>query len=231
MLVTYPTHEIIAPDDLETTGKEQIYSQIERAARTCYKGADSQSVEARNKFIANLVKSGHEAMLEHAFITVKFRTDRGVSHEIVRHREASYAQESTRYCNYSKEKFGNELTFMSIGDALATDEKTKELDVDAGAKILVVWYDACKYAEKCYMKMLQLGATPQIARSVLNNSVQTELVMTANIREWRHVLKLRAAGTTGKPHPQMKELMMPLLDEFAEIMPELFGDIKEEMKN
>lgn len=214
--IRYPTENV----------RETVYSQIASAARTCYKSEQAQSYENDIKLIKNLVKNNHQAMLEHATISVVFLTDRGISHELVRHREASFAQESTRYCAYSKDRFDNQITYMSLTDAIELDPKTKGLDSDAKCQILATWLKACEQAEKAYMKMIDLGCSPQVARSVLNNSTKTELVITANIREWRHILSLRAAGTTGAPHPQMRELMLPLLNEFKQIMPELFGDIK-----
>jgi len=192
------------------------------------------------KFVRKLIASGHEGILEHVSLTVKFRVDRGVSHELVRHRLASFAQESTRYCNYSKGKFGNEITvikpvfFKDIdNDAFEDlqhggftinldnpDPRLQKLDQAAS------WYDNCLAAERAYLSMLNDGATPQEARSVLPNSLKTEVIMTANLREWRHFLKLRAAGITGKPHPQMLEVAIPLLMELRERLPAVFDDIE-----
>ena len=157
-------------------------------------------------------------MLEHVSITVKFVTDRGISHEIVRHRLASYAQESTRYCNYSQDKFGHELTFI-IPDFL-----------EYGSEGFKLWKDEMKQVEKTYFAMLEAGHTPQEARSVLPNSLKTELVMTANLREWRAFFKLRAANSTGAAHPQMLEITRPLLDDLKAMIPVVFDDITYEEK-
>ena len=191
-----------------------IYKRIEQAGRTCYKSESAITDESSERFVRNLIKRGHEAMLEHASITVKFTVDRGVSHELVRHRLASFAQESTRYCNYSKDKFGRELTFI------------KPCFFEEGTAKYSAWVDAMKLAESFYLSMIDYGATPQEARSVLPNSLKTEVVMTANIREWRHILNLRAAGVTGAPHPQMLEVMVPLLKEMKTKLPALFDDIQ-----
>ena len=206
-------YEIIRPHMDGTAARDAIYQLIEQAGRTCYKSEDNITPQSAAKFVQNIVKRGHEAMLEHASMTVKFIVDRGVSHELVRHRLASFAQESTRYCNYSGDKFGNELTFIK---PFFFDEDTQEYQL---------WKNTCQAAEHAYMAMLLLNRTPQEARSVLPNSLKTEVIMTANMREWRHFFKLRAAGTTGAPHPQMAEVAVPLLKEIQNYMPELFGDI------
>ena len=196
-----------------------IMRKLETIGRTCYKSEDSITDESAVRFVQNLIKRGHEAMLEHVSISVKFTVDRGVSHELVRHRVASFAQESTRYCNYSKDKFGNELTFIEpFFWCQDYPSNTWHLIND--------WMMAMEKAEQQYMSLLRSGAKPEEARSVLPNSLKTEIWMTCNLREWRHVLKLRAAGTTGKPHPQMAEVMIPLLEYFKKYLPDVFGDIE-----
>lgn len=197
---------------------QKVLQKLELVGRTCYKSEDKITEDSAAKFVAGLIKRGHEAMLEHVSITVKFVTDRGISHEIVRHRLASYAQESTRYCNYSQDKFGNELTFI-IPDFL-----------EYGSEGFKLWKDEMKQVEKTYFAMLEAGHTPQEARSVLPNSLKTELVMTANIREWRAFFKLRAANSTGAAHPQMLEITRPLLDDLKELIPVVFDDITYEEK-
>jgi len=206
-------YEIIRPHMDGTEARDAIYQLIEQAGRTCYKSEDKITPESAAAFVKGIVKRGHEAMLEHASMTVKFIVDRGVSHELVRHRLFSFAQESTRYCNYSADKFGKEITvirpcFLVDGSILYAD-----------------WFRAMQYAEKHYFTMLNDGSTPQEARSVLPNSLKTEVIMTANMREWRHFFRLRAAGETGAPHPQMSEVAVPLFKTVREYMPELFGDI------
>lgn len=193
---------------------QDILNKIERIARTCYKSEGKIKEGSAEKMVAALIKSGHEAMLEHATLTIKFVVDRGVSHEIVRHRLAAFAQESTRYCNYAKDDFGSECTFI-IPDHI--QYKSKAWDM---------WIEQMKAAEKTYFDMLDFGLSAQEARCVLPNSLKTELVMTANLREWRHFFKLRAAGTTGKPHPQMLEVTVPLLAELKELVPVIFDDIE-----
>ena len=191
-----------------------ILEQFERIARTCYKSESKITAGSSKRIVRNLVVSGHEAMLEHWSISVKFIVDRGVSHELVRHRVASFAQESTRYCNYSQDKFDNQITVI------------KPCFFGEGSTSYENWEWSCKCAERAYFEMLRCGATPQEARTVLPNSLKTEIVMTANLREWRHFFKLRAEGTTGKPHPQMLEVTIPLLAELKKRIPVIFDDIE-----
>ena len=192
---------------------EEMLKKIERVARTCYKSEGKIKDGSARKMVAGLIKSGHDAMLEHASVTVKFVVDRGISHELVRHRMASFAQESTRYCNYIKDDFGSEITFII----------PKYLDGESAAHD--AWKDTMKYCEDAYFKLLDIGFMPQEARAVLPNSTKTEVVMTANLREWRHFFKLRALGTTGKPHPQMLEVTIPLLEDFKRAIPVVFDDL------
>ena len=188
-----------------------ILKRIEQAGRVCYKSEDNITDESAVKFAQNIIKRGHEAVLEHCSFTVKFIVDRGVSHEIVRHRVASYCQESTRYCNYSKDKFGKEITVI------------KPCFWDEKSNLYTDWKSAMRMAESHYFDLLEQGATPQEARSVLPNSLKTEVVMTANIREWRHFLKLR---TSSAAHPQIREVAIPLLKELQTKIPVLFDDIE-----
>lgn len=189
----------------------EILKSIEQAGRVCYKSEDKITEDSATKFVAGIIKRGHEAVLEHQSITVKFIVDRGVSHEIVRHRLAAYCQESTRYCNYSKNSFGSEITVI---EPCFLVHDTPQW---------AAWEFAMKNAEFSYFRMLDLGCSPQEARSVLPNSLKTEVVMTANIREWRHFFKLR---TSLAAHPQMREVAISLLQEFQRLIPVLFDDIE-----
>ena len=209
-----PGYEILT----DITGNE--LKLIELAGRTCYKSEDKITDDSARKFVSNIIKRGHEAMLEHSILSVKFICDRGVSHELVRHRLASFAQESTRYCNYGKNKFGNECTF--IEPFFFRRKGTSDRDNDT---LYNIWVDACEFSENTYLRMLELGATPQEARSVLPNSIKTEVVVTMNYREWRHFFKLRAARFTGPAHPQMEEITRPLLEEVKRLIPVVFDDI------
>lgn len=188
---------------------EEILKKLEKVARVCYKSEDKITEGSAERMIRALIKNGHEAMLEHYSFSVKFIVDRGVSHEIVRHRIASFAQESTRYCNYS-------------GDGIAVIEP---FYLDEGSSKYKVWLNLCQVAEDTYIAMCGAKATPQEARAVLPTSLKTELVMTANLREWRHFFKLRALGVTGKPHPQMVEIALPLLKEVQAKIPVVFDDL------
>lgn len=188
----------------------EILKKIEKAGRVCYKSEAKITDESAIKFVKNIIKSGHESVIEHEKITVRLICDRGVSHEIVRHRIASYSQESTRYCNYYADKFGNELTFIKPYFWQEEPEK------------YIIWRESMEYAEKTYIKLIALGAKPQEARSVLPNSLKTEIVVTMNLREWRHFFKLRAANAA---HPQMRQIAIPLLREFQKLIPVIFDDL------
>ena len=207
MKVIYPSYEILTKID-----GTAILKHIEACGRVCYKSEDRITEESAPRFVANIIKRGHEAVLEHQSITVKFIVDRGVSHEIVRHRLASYCQESTRYCNYSKDKFAEEITVIRPCFWDENSDKMKN------------WKSAMCIAENHYFDLLKLGASPQEARAVLPNSVKTEIVMTANLREWRHFFKLRCSKAA---HPQMREITIPLLKELQTMIPIIFDGILE----
>lgn len=208
MKIIKPSARIVSSVD-----GDEILKRIEEYGRVCYKSEARITEDSAKRFVENLIKRGHESVLEHISVTVKFVCDRGVSHEIVRHRLASYSQESTRYCNYSKDDFGSEITVIEPCFLVPGTEGYK------------LWEGACLVAEQMYFKMLDWGCTPEEARAVLPNSLKTELVMTANLREWRHFFKLR---TSKAAHPQMRELTVPLLGEFKEKIPVVFDDIKVE---
>lgn len=194
---------------LDKLNGQEILNKIERCGRVCYKSEDKITEDSASKFVSNIIKSGHESVLEHFSFSVRFIVDRGVSHEIVRHRLASYSQESTRYCNYSGDKFGNEITVILPCYWQDSGEESR-------------WIEACEQAEKNYFDLLEYGETPQEARSVLPNSLKTELIMTANLREWRHFLRLRTAVSA---HPQIREVAVPLLHELQALVPVVFDDI------
>lgn len=199
---------------MEPIDGQEILRHIEKCGRVCYKSEDKIQEESAEKFVAGIIKRGHEAVLEHKSFTVKFICDRGVSHEIVRHRLAAYCQESTRYCNYSNDKFGKEITVIR---PCYWDEYSPEMDC---------WEESCLNAERAYFYLLDSPETsPQQARSVLPNSLKTEVVMTANLREWRHFFKLRCSLAA---HPQMREVSLKLLKMCKEAIPVIFDDIEYE---
>ena len=206
MKIIKPSVEIID----ELNGSE-ILKKIELCGRVCYKSEGKIKEGSAEKFVAAIIRNGHESVIEHVSFTVKFIVDRGISHEIVRHRLASYSQESTRYCNYSKGDFNGEITVI------------EPCFLVPGTEGYDMWYRACQMAEQYYFSMLDWGCSPQEARAVLPNSLKTELVMTANIREWRHFLKLR---TSPAAHPQMREVAKLLLKELKTKIPVVFDDIK-----
>ena len=209
MRIIKPSYEILTP-----INGEEILKIIENIARTCYKSQDNIKEGSASKLVSNLIKNGHEAMLEFFDIIIRFICDKGISHELVRHRTGNYAQESTRYVNYSQDKFNNEITvieplFFNFNSALEVKKYNS-------------WCSACEYAEKQYLELLKNGATPQEARSVLPNSIKTEINVKNDLRNWRHFLKLR---TNKSAHPQMRELTIPLLKELKGKIPIIFDDI------
>jgi len=195
---------------IEPIDGEAMLRKIEMAGRTCYKSEDVVTSDSARNFVKGIIKSGHHSVLEHEKITVRVICDRGVTHEVVRHRIASYSQESTRYCNYSKDKFNSEITVIRPQFWEESDKRYQ------------IWKEAMYNAESSYMRMIELGATAQEARTVLPNSLKTEIVITMNLREWRHFFALRTAKTA---HPQMKQIAIPLLKEMKRLIPIMFDDI------
>ena len=203
MKIIQPSFEILA----HTPDMELL---IEQGIRCAYKSEDRIEPGSAAKIISHVKSLKHESTLEHGSITVKFITDRGVTHELVRHRIASFTQESTRYCNYGKGKFGSEITVIEPFFFVGNDHA------------YLLWSDACLSTEKQYLALLEGGARPQEARSVLPNSLKTEIVVTANVREWRKIMELR---TSKEAHPQIRQLMCPLLEVFRANWPTLFDDV------
>jgi len=205
MHIIEPSYSILAimPDD--------PLAHIEAAGRTCYKSEAKIGPGTAEKFVRMILSRGHESVVEHASMSVRFVCDRGVSHELVRHRLCAFSQESTRYCNYSRGQYGGDLAFIC--------PPFFELESD-----FEQWRGACSESENIYLSLVSAGAKPEQARSVLPNSLKTEIVVTANLREWRHIFRLR---TSAKAHPQMRELMRPLLRECRQRVPVLFEDVGE----
>ena len=188
----------------------EMLEKLERIGRVCYKSEGNIKEGSAEKFLKNIIARGHESVIEHESISVKVICDRGVSHEIVRHRIASYSQESTRYCNYAQEKFGRELTFIRPCFWQEEPEKYQ------------IWQETMAEIERNYFRLLDLGAVPQEARSILPNSLKTELAVTMNLREWRHFFRLR---TDAASHPQMRETACALLEDFRARVPILFDTL------
>lgn len=208
--------KVIAPyvEPMHPIDGAVILSRIEAAGRVCYKSESKITDDSATAFVRRIIRSGHEALLEHCNISLKFVCDRGVSHEIVRHRLASYCQESTRYCNYSKGDFGGEITVI------------KPCYLPDNSPAYFYWDAACKKAENAYFELLNWGCTPQEARAVLPNSLKTEVVMTANLREWRHFFRLRCSHAA---HPQMREAATQALALLHGLVPIVFDDIAAEV--
>jgi thymidylate synthase (FAD) len=205
MKIICPSFEIIGKID-----GDSILKEIESIGRVCYKSENSITLNSSIEFASKMLKSGHESVIEHSRITIRIICDRGVSHEIVRHRIASYSQESTRYCNYYKERFGKELTLIKPFFWNKDQEKYN------------IWLQTMQQIEDNYNLLIETGAKPEEARSILPNSLKTEIVVTMNLREWRHFFKLRTAQ---KAHPQMREIAIPILEELKKNIPVIFDDI------
>lgn len=212
MNIIKPSVEVIDMDDYDN-----IIKKIEKIGRVCYKSESNISDGSAERFISNILKRGHESVIEHEAVTVRMICDRGITHEIVRHRIASYSQESTRYCNYTNDKFGNEITVIDLAGGFEYD-----LDDEKDLALYKVWTEAMENAEKSYFKLLELGATPQEARSVLPNSLKTEIVVTMNLRSWRNFFRLRCDPHA---HPQMREVAGIALEVFKERLPIFFSDL------
>lgn len=218
MKIVEPSYEILT--DISKDGIREL-QQIERVARVCYKSEDKikEDGSSAKKLVSFLVKQGHEAMLEHSQLSVKFICDRGIANELVRHRIASFAQESTRYCNYASERMGGEIQVI-MPYYIPREQFCKLSDREVDIK--TAWIESVCEAESKYLVMIQSGMRPEEARCVLPTCLKTEIVVTANYREWRNIFKLR---TPVAAHPQMRELMCPLLKELQKKIPIIFDDI------
>ena len=212
MIAIKPSAEILSGKNYH-----QMLENIERIGRVCYKSEDAIHPGSAEQFIRNIITRGHESVIEHESISVRVVCDRGVSHEIVRHRIASYSQESTRYCNYTRDKFGSQLVCIDIATGFRYD-----LEDPADRKKYDIWTKAMEAAEGFYFQLIEAGARPEEARSVLPNSLKTEIVMTMNLREWRHFLRLRSSK---RAHPQIAEIASALLEEFSARYPVFFADL------
>ena len=204
MRVIEPYTEIITK-----INPEEILRFIELCGRVCYKSEGNICEGSAEKLINSMLKRGHESPIEHFSISVRVVTDRGVSHEWVRHRIASYSQESTRYCNYAKDKFGGEITFIRPSRLME------------GSPEYEAWARAMESAEMSYFELLDMGVTPETARSVLPNSLKTEFICTMNLREWRHFFELRTAPAA---HPDMRAVAVPLKEKFQKLLPVFFAE-------
>ena len=192
-------------DDLDELDNRKIMRKLERLGRKCYKSEEKITAESADPFVRSLIKRGHTSVLEHVHITVTFICDRGVTHELVRHRIAAYSQESTRYCNYA----GRKIQYIDPS-AFMTPEQ------------FAIWAEAMEYLSVVYNRLIETGCPPQMARSVLPNSLKTDIGATFNLHQWRHIFTLRTAKAA---HPQMREVMCKLLDLFKARLPVIFEDI------
>jgi thymidylate synthase (FAD) len=206
MIIVEPKATVLYPDTDKAWVKS--FKRIEYAGRTAYKSQMKRDVLSHEDFIRKIIKSGHESVIEHGTMTILVSsTDRGISHELVRHRLMSPTQESTRYCNYAK------------GDM----EFVLPSGIEPDSALYTIWREAMAYARKAYNDMIALGASPQKARSVLPHSLKTTCVLTANYREWRHIFALRVLGKAGNPHPDIKALLEPVYKKLVSKYPFLWA--------
>ena len=196
--------------EVEKIDGTKIMKRIERACRTCYRSEGKITEDSYKNLIKNCITRGHESVLEHEKLTVRIYSDIGSYKDLTRHRFASFSVESTRYCSYDKDKYGNEIKF--INPVYIEDKKVYEL-----------WQKTMQEIEKNYIEMKKLGATTDMCREVLPHSTAAEYTMTANIREWKHIFSLRANNHV---HPSIRQIMIPLLKYFQKEMPEIFGDVE-----
>ena len=189
----------------------QIMKNIERACRVCYRSEGSITEDSYKKLLTNCINRGHESALEHDKVSVRLVGDIGTYKDLTRHRFASFSVESTRYCNYGKDKFDNEIKVI------------KPCHIEEGTEIYEIWEKAIKDMEKSYLEMSSKGAMPDQLRMLLPHSTAAEYAMTANIREWKHILSLRCSSHT---HPAIRQLLIPLLLKFKMDMPEIFGNVE-----
>lgn len=196
--------------EIENVDYKKIMKNLERACRTCYRSEDKITEESYKTLLKNCINRGHESILEHEKVTIRMICDIGVYKDLTRHRIASFSIESTRYCNYGKDKFDNQIKFI------------KPVNIDEGTPLFEEWKKSCEEIERHYINMAKLGATPDQMRMILPHSTAALVTMTANIREWKHILELRC---TSHAHPAVEQVMIPLLLKFKENMPEIFEDV------
>lgn len=197
--------------EIEKVDYNKMMKNLERASRTCYRSEDKITEESYKTLLKNCINRGHESILEHEKITIRMTCDIGVYKDLTRHRHASFSIESTRYCNYGKDKFDNQIKFI------------EPVNIEKNTKLYEEWQKTCEEIEKHYIKMVNLGATPDQMRMILPHSTAAEVTMTANIREWKHVLSLRC---TKHAHPAVEQVMIPLLLHLKKNMPEIFESIE-----
>lgn len=197
--------------EIEKVDYNKMMKNLERACRTCYRSEDKITEESYKTLLKNCINRGHESILEHEKITIRMTCDIGVYKDLTRHRIASFSIESTRYCNYGKDKFDNQIKFI------------EPVNIEKNTELYEEWQKSCEEIEKHYIKMAELGATPDQMRMLLPHSTAAEVTMTANIREWKHILSLRC---TKHAHPAVEQVMIPLLLHLKKNMPEIFENIE-----
>ena len=209
---------------LENYNGIEIEKNIEKACRKCYRSEGNITEDSYKKLLSNCINRGHESILEHEKVTAELVASIGAYKELTRHRFASFSIESTRYCSYNKDKFGNEIKFIKpvwYTEAYKIAQQNNESLTEEEQKCFH-WNKIMQEIETTYLEMSKLGAKPDELRMILPHSTAAQVTMTANIREWRHILELRCSKMA---HPEVQQLMIPILLQFQKDMPELFGDI------
>lgn len=196
----------------------EILKHLERIARTCYKSENhiTEDGESAKRLIGNLIKAGHTAMIEHYSITMRYTSNVAAIKDLTRHRHTAYAVESTRYCSYDKDKFGNEIKFL------------EPVEIPRGTPEYLAWYEAMMHLEAIYMRMARMGAKPDQLSLLLPQSTAAEFNITANLREWRHIFELRALGHS---RPCIKQIMRPTLELFHKEIPLVFDSLYDKMRS
>lgn len=210
--------------EIESFNGKEIMQNIEKACRTCYRSEDNITEDSYKSLLKNCINRGHESVLEHEKITITMICDIGVYKDLTRHRIASYSIESTRYCNYSKDKFDNQIKF--IKPVFYKDWKSKDLNEVIKDKELYkcyLWENCMQNIEQDYNAMSEIEALPDEMRMLLPHSTAAKVTMTANIREWKHILSLRCSSHA---HPAVQQLLIPFLLKLKEEMPEIFDSVE-----
>lgn len=207
MRIIKPSCQILWPGN-----RDAILKRIERSGRVAYRSENRITKESASAFVQKIVVNGHHSVLEHVSVSVEATTDRGISHEIVRHRIAAYTQESTRACDYQKEKFKGQIDVVLPSFFWELKKNDQRFQI---------WLDAMKYAEGAYLGLRLRGVPPEVARSVLPTCLRTKIFITYNLREWKHFFSLRAVRAA---HPDMQVIARNLLKKFQTKLPEIFGE-------
>ncbi|MBO5704739.1 MAG: FAD-dependent thymidylate synthase [Alphaproteobacteria bacterium] len=212
--------KIVKPEikPLTNINGEEALMLIQKVAKTCYQTEKTtDDIESAKRIVRSLIASGHHSMLEFYNITMRYVSNIAAYKDLRTHRHSTFAVESTRWCSYNKGKFDGQIKFL------------EPVEIPKDSLKYQVWLNGCQQAEKNYMDMISLGAKPDEASLLLPQSTAAEFNVTANLREWRHILNLRACNATGHARPCINEIMIPTLRLFAKEIPVVFDDLLEKL--